>query len=105
MFIATLNLIEIGLLGTIVGGAKLLCAFKHEVFKIVGQTRGLGRVVAAAGAHGNHRLNAWLLLVDTQVNFQPIGQGVDARCRGVALHGGVGIVGCTGTKGKSGRCE
>ena len=90
--VALLYLVEVGLLLGVVGGAKLLGSLKHKVLQIVSQTGGLGWVVARTGAHGDVGLDAWLLLVYTQIHFQTIVKRVDATLHGVALHGLVLVV-------------
>ena len=90
--VALLYLVEVGLLLGVVGGAKLLGSLKHKVLQIVSQTGGLGWVVARTGAHGDVGLDAWFLLVYTQIHFQTIVKRVDATLHGVALHGLVLVV-------------
>ena len=46
LLIASLNLVEIGCLFHWVAGAKLLGSLEHEVLQVVGESGGLGRVVA-----------------------------------------------------------
>ena len=69
LLVTAFDFVQVGFLLSVIGGAKLLRAFKHEVFEIVSQARGLCRVVTRPGAHNNVGLQAWALLVDTHVDL------------------------------------
>ena len=84
---ALFDLIEQGSLGGAVAGAELLGTLEHQVFQVVGQTRGLGRIVARTGLHGDVCLDARFVLVDGEEDLQAVLQRVDTGLHGVALHG------------------
>ena len=87
VLISALDVVEIGLLLSIVGCAELVGSLKHKVLQIVGKTCSLGRVVARTRTHGYVRLYARLLLIYRQINLKSVGQGVDACLHRVALNG------------------
>ena len=91
-----LDLVEQGLLGGVVLGAELLRAFEHQVFEIVGQARGLLRVVLAADLHGHVGVDARFVFVDDHVDLQTVVQSVDAGVRGIALDGLVLVLAAAG---------
>ena len=80
------DLIEHRFLGCEVRCAELLRPLEHQVFEIVRQSGGLGRVVLAAHVHGDVGLDARRLLVDAHIDFQPVVQGVDFGVQRIALH-------------------
>ena len=80
-----LDLVEHGLLGGIVRSAVVGRALEHQVLEVVGQTGRLGGVVLAADLHGDGRLQTRRLLVDAHVDFQAVGQGVDAGLHRITL--------------------
>ena len=83
---AALNVVQQGALGLIIGGAEALGALKHEVLKVVRQTRGFGRVVLAAALDGHVTLYVRLFVIDGQVHLQAVVQRVDAGLQRVACH-------------------
>ena len=80
------DLVEHRFLGCEIRCAELLRALEHQVFEIVRQPGGLGRVVLAAHIHGDVGLDTRRLLVDAHVDLQPVVQGVDFGVQRVALH-------------------
>ncbi len=83
----TLNLIQKGLLGSVVRSTELLRTLEHQVLEVVRQTGGLGGVVLTAHLHGNGGLKTRGLLVYTHVDLQAVVQSVDAGLHGVARNG------------------
>ena len=47
-------------------------AFKHQMLKIVSQSGGFGRVVLAAYAYSDIRLDARLVLVNGHIHLQSV---------------------------------
>ena len=86
VLVLSLDGVEQWLLCRIVGGSESLCPLKHQVLQIVSQPGGLGRVVAASGAHGDVGLYARLLVVDREVNRQAVVKFVYPRLHHVAVH-------------------
>ena len=84
--VAAFDVVEVGQLFLVVGGAELLCALEHEVLKVVGETRGLVRVVAASRAHGDVGLDARLLFVYRQIDGEAVFKCVDAALHHVTLY-------------------
>ena len=82
------NLVQVGLLGGIVQRAHLLSALEQQVLQVVGQARGVGGVVLAAGLHGDFGVETRFLVVLGQVNLQPVVQFEDLGMQGV-----VGVLG------------
>ena len=70
----------------------MCCALKHKVLEIVGKTRCLGRVVAAAGAHCYIGLDARFLLVDGHIHLHTVVKGINPRLHEVALNGLILVV-------------
>ena len=83
-FEAPLNLVKQRCLSHRVAGAEVCGALEHDMLQVVGQTRGLCRVVLSSSAHGNVRLDARLLLIHAQINLQAVLQRVDSRVQGIA---------------------
>ncbi|CDC95889.1 unknown [Alistipes sp. CAG:268] len=81
-----LDLIEQRFLGFVVRGTEVRRTLEHEVFEVVGQTGGLGRVVLAADADGDVGLDAGRLLVDAHVDLQSVRKGVDPRFHRIARY-------------------
>ena len=71
------DVVEQRLLLFIIRGAEVSCSLKHQVLEIVGKSCCLGRVVAATCSHGDVSKNTRLLLVDGQIDLQPIVEGVN----------------------------
>ena len=94
LFVKFLNLLQIRAFCLVVGSTKLIRSFKHNVFKVVCQACCFSRVVAATRTHGNVSLNAWLLFIYTDVDFQPVVEGVDACLHRVVGHAFVGTCLC-----------
>ena len=92
LLVAALDVVEQHSLGIRIGGAKLLRALEHQVLQVVGETGGLGGIVLRAGAHSNEGLDARLLGVYGEVDFQAVVEGVDAGLHLVALHSFVLVV-------------
>ena len=93
IFLITLfDVVEQGTFGHGVVGAELHSALKHQVLQIVSQSGGFGRVVLTTRSDGDKCLNARFLLIDRQVNFQAVVEGVDARLHQVAGHGLVLVI-------------
>ena len=82
---ALLNLVEQRSLGHGVGGAELLGALEHKVLEVVGQTGSLGWIVARTCLHSDVSLDARLVFIDAEVDFQSVLERVDARFHWVAL--------------------
>ena len=90
-FISTLNIVQVGQLLCIVGGAKVCGALKHQVLKIVSQTCGFVWVVTATRAHRDVGLNTRFFFVHRQIHGEPVFQCVDAALHYVSLHLFVGV--------------
>ena len=86
LFVKFLNLLQIRAFCLVVGSTKLIRSFKHNVFKVVCQACCFSRVVAATRTHGNVSLNAWFLFIYTDIDFQPVVEGVDACLHRVVGH-------------------
>ncbi len=80
-----LYLIEHRLLGCVVGRTELLRALEHQVFKIMGQTGGLRRVVLAPDLDRYVGLYTGLFFVDGHEDFQSIVQCVDFGLQRIPL--------------------
>ena len=98
-----LDLVQHGLLGSIVGRAELLGALEHDVLQVVGHARGLGRVVLAAHLDGHVGLDAGLFLVDGHEDLHAVVQGVDLGLQGVAGNGLITLAGAGRQKKERGR--
>ena len=85
LLVALLDVVEKGCLLGGVGNAKLPRALEHDVFQVVSQACRLGRIVLRTRADGNVRLNARLLLVNTEVDLQSVLQRIDAGLGEVVL--------------------
>ena len=94
LLVAVLDVVEIRLFLGVVDGAEFLCPLEHQVLQIVCESCCFGRVVAATGAHGDVGLDARLLVVYRQVDFQTVVEGVDAGVHRVTWHGLVLVVFC-----------
>ena len=92
-----LDLVEERFLELVVLGAELLGALEHQVLEIVGQARGLLRVVLAADLHGHVGVDAGFVLVDDHIDLQAVVQGVDAGVRRIALDGLVLVFAAAGS--------
>lgn len=66
--------------------AELLRALEHQVLEVVGETRGLGRVVLASYLHGDECLDSWFLVIDAQVHLQTVVKCVDSCLGRVSVH-------------------
>ena len=86
------DLVEIHLLGGIVGGAEMGRTFEHQMLQIMSQSCRLGRVVSATRLDGDIGLDAWFLFVDGEIYLQSVFQRVDTCLRQVAFHLFVTIV-------------
>ncbi len=80
-----LDRVEHRLLGGVVGGSEVLCAFEHQVLKVVGESCGLFRVVLAAYLDGDVGLHARSLLVDGHINLESVVESVDLRVHRISL--------------------
>ena len=87
LLVASLNVVKEHLLGFSIGGAEIRCSLEHQVFQIVGQARGLRRIVLRTRAHRDVGLDARLFLVDAQIDLQAVVERVDTGFAEVALHG------------------
>ena len=65
----------------------MIRSLKHDVFEVMCEAGGLGRVVLRTGAHRDVGLDARLFVVDAQVDRQAVVERVDAGFGEVALHG------------------
>ncbi len=90
--VSTLDVVQIRLFGSRIGDAELVGSLEHQVFQIVSQARGLGRIVLRAGADGDVGLNTRFLRVHRQVDLQPVVERVDTRLHQVSVHGLVLVV-------------
>ena len=68
-----------------IDGSETLCAFKHQVFQIVGETRRLCRIVLRTCTYGDISLYARFLGVHGKIYFQSVVEGIDAGLHQVAL--------------------
>ena len=78
--------VEQGCLCRDIAGTKMGGAFEHQVLKVVSQSCGLRRVIARSGLHGDVSLQPWCLMIDTHVDLQPVGKGIDACVHRVSRH-------------------
>ena len=63
------NLIQKRLFLFIVSRSKMIRSFKHQMLKIVSQTRCLFRVVLSSYSNGNIRLNTRFFLIHSKIHF------------------------------------
>ncbi len=87
--IEILDLIQIGFFLCIIERAKFVGALEEEMFEVMREAGRIRRIVLAAGTDGNHRLNARLRLVDTEIDRQPVLQRVNASAERIARDGHV----------------
>ena len=88
LLVAGLDGVEKGLLGGIVACAVLLGALEHQVLQVMGQTGGLGRIVARTGAHGDMGRDARALVVLAEEDLKAVAQGVTLCSHRVTRDGG-----------------
>ena len=70
-----------------VEGAEVVGALEHQVFEVVREPCGFGRVVLAAHAHGDVGLDARHVFVHRHVHLQPVVQRIVNHVHRVVLIG------------------
>ena len=90
--IAFFDIAEQGSFGHGVVGAELHRTLEHQVLQIVSQSGGFGRIVLATCSDGDVGLDAWFLLIDRQIHFQTVVEGIDTRLHQVARYGLILII-------------
>ena len=87
LFVKLGNLVQIGLLGFVVHSPVTGRPLEHQVFEVVRQARGFGRVVLTPHTHCDIGLDAGLALVHRKINLQPVGEGINPHPERIAWYG------------------
>ena len=69
-----------------VRSAELAGSLEHQMFQVMGKSRGFRRIIPASCTYGNVGLNTWFLVVDRQIDFQPVVQSIDTGIHQIAFH-------------------
>ena len=87
-----LDLVQQQFFGFIVLCSELFGSFEHQVFKIVSQPGGFGRVIFTTYTYGDIRLYAWLFFVDGHIDLQPIVKCVNTCFQRIVGHCLVAVI-------------
>ena len=84
--ITVFNVLQQGGLGLCIGRTEVGSTLEHQMFQIMGQTCGLGRVILRTCPHSDIRLNTRLLTIDGEIHLQSVVQRINTGFSQIALY-------------------